>query len=119
MKDIIYIRNLKIDAIIGVVPWEREVKQTLHLDVEMAVDTSAAAVSDELADALDYAAVATRLSEVVGNSRFQLLEALAEQLVAVLQQEFAVSWLRLRIGKPGAVPAADEVGLIVERGTLR
>lgn len=117
MSDIVYIRNLRIDTIIGVYPWEREIRQTLCFDLEMGADISAAGQSDNVADALDYSAVARRLKEVVSGSQFQLLEALAEQLVSVLQQEFAVTWLRLRIGKPGAVPGADEVGLLIERGS--
>ncbi len=119
MKDIVYIRGLRVDTVIGVYDWEREVKQTLVLDLEMAADIGPAGRSDDVADALDYAAVASRLKAVVEESRCQLLETLAESLVEMLQREFSLSWLRLQIAKPGAVRDADEVGLIIERGSPR
>lgn len=116
MRDIVFIRQLKVDTVTGVYDWEREIKQTLVFNLEMAADIRPAGVSDRVEDALDYSAVATRIKDVVENSQYQLLEALAEKLVTTLQQEFNLSWLRLRVSKPGAVADAEDVGLLVERG---
>jgi dihydroneopterin aldolase len=115
--DTVFINNLKADGIIGIYDWERLVRQTLVLDLELATDTRLAAASDAIADTLDYGAIAERMVEVIENNELQLLEALAEQLATILLQEFTVPWVRLRLAKPGAVPAAREVAIQIERGT--
>ena len=113
--NIVYIRGLRAQAVIGVYEWERHIRQTLVLDLEMASDTAKAAETDRIAEALDYHAVAERLREFVGQSQFHLVETLAEQCAALVRKEFGVPWLRLTLHKPGAVPGAD-VGVIIERG---
>ena len=115
-RDIVYLHGLRVDAVIGVHEWEQQVRQTLSIDLEMACDTQIAAASDRLQDALDYAAVARRLGELAQANRRQLLEGLAETMADTLQREFAVPWLRLRLSKPGAVPACADVGVLIERG---
>ncbi len=114
--DIVYIHELEIETIIGVYGWEREVRQVVSLDLEMASDIQKAAASDNIAQALDYKRVAKRLIEYVGQSEFQLVETMAEQIAGIVMTEFAVPWLRLRLGKPGAVRGSREVGVIIERG---
>lgn len=114
--DIIFVRDLKIDTVIGVYDWERDIRQQLSFDLEMAADIGPAAASDNVADALDYSAVAARLTEFVRTSEFQLIEALAERCAQLVLKEFGVPWLRLRVVKPGAVAAAREVGVLIERG---
>lgn len=114
--DIVFIRDLKVQTVIGAFEWERRIRQTVVLDIEMAVDISRAAASDHLDDALDYKAVANRLTRFVGDSGFHLVEKLAESIATILQDEFAVSWLRLRVSKPGAVRGAQDVGVLIERG---
>ena len=114
--DIVFIRELRADTVIGVYDWEREVRQTMVLDLEMACDNRLAARADDISDALDYAAVSTRLLEFIENSQFQLIETLAEQVAAIVLEEFNVPWLRLRLYKPGAVAQARDVGVLIERG---
>jgi dihydroneopterin aldolase len=114
--DIVYIRELRADTIIGVYDWERTVRQSVLLDLELAADNRAAAAGDRIADALDYAAVSDRVLSFLEGSEFQLIETMAEQVAALLMAEFAVPWLRLRLAKPGAVARAREVGVIIERG---
>jgi dihydroneopterin aldolase len=114
--DIIFVRDLKIDTVIGVYEWERDIRQQLSFDLEMAVDIGPAAAGDDIAKALDYSAVAARLIEFVGTSEFQLIETVAEKCAQIVLQEFGVSWLRLRVMKPGAVLAARDVGVLIERG---
>jgi dihydroneopterin aldolase len=114
--DIIYLHDLRIDTVIGVFDWERRIRQTVILDLEMAADIRRAAASDDLADTLNYKAVAKRLIDFVGHSDFQLVETLAEQVAELVLKEFAVPWLRLRVNKHGAVRGARDVGVIIERG---
>ena len=114
--DIVYIRDLKIDAIIGVNDWEREVKQTVSLDLEMATDIRGAADSDDISDTIDYKAVAKRVIALVEGSEPLLVERMAERISDVVREEFGVTWLRLRVSKPGAVTGAADVGVVIERG---
>lgn len=118
-RDIVFVRGLRVDALIGVYAWERGLRQTLCIDLDMEHPIRAAGASDSLADALDYHAVCERVREVVQASSYQLIEALAEALAALLIGEFGVPWLRLRLVKPGAVPGAEEVGVLIERSTSR
>ena len=114
--DIVFLRQLQMDAVIGVHDWEREIRQPLVLDREMASDTRLAAQTDSITDALDYQAVAERITEYVRHSSFQLLETLAEACARIVLDEFGVPWLRLTINKPGAIGNAQTVGVIIERG---
>jgi len=115
--DIIYLNDLRIDTIIGIFDWERRVKQTVSIDVEMATDIRRAAQSDTIEDTLDYKAVAKRLIDFVAGSEFQLVETLAERVAQLLLEEFAIPWLRLRINKTGAIRGARDVGVLIERGS--
>ena len=114
--DIVYLKDLKIETVIGVYDWEREIKQTVILDLEMGFDIRQAARSDDLADTLNYKAVAKRLIDFVGQSDFQLVESLAERCAQIIRDEFNVAWVRLRLNKKGAVRGATDVGVIIERG---
>jgi|TARA_B110000977_G_C10808247_1_gene389203 dihydroneopterin aldolase len=114
--DIVYIRDLKIETTIGIYDWEREIKQTVSLDLEMAHDISRAAETDNIEDTLNYKAVAKRLIAFISGSEFLLVEAMAEQCASIVLQEFGVPWLRLRLSKPGAVRGSQDVGVIIERG---
>ena len=113
--DIIYLNDLRIDTIIGIFDWERRVKQTVSLDIEMATDISRAAASDDIADTLDYKAVAKRVIAFVEESQFQLVETLAERVTDIILNEFGVPWVRLRVNKQGAVRGARDVGVLIER----
>jgi len=114
--DIVYIRDLKVDTIIGIYDWEREVRQTVSLDLEMAFDISEAARTDNIEYTLNYKAVAKRLIGFIEGSEFLLVETMADQAAAIVRDEFGVSWLRLRLSKPGAVRGSRDVGVIIERG---
>jgi dihydroneopterin aldolase len=113
--DIIYLHDLRIDTIIGIYDWERRLRQTVILDIDMAADIRRAAASDSIDDTLNYKAVAKRLIAFVGDSEFQLVETLAERVAGIVLQEFQVSWVRVRVNKQGAVRGARDVGVIIER----
>ena len=114
--DRIFLRDLRIETIIGIYDWERETPQTVSIDLEMATDVARAAQSDDIADALDYKTIAKRLIAFVGESRFQLVETLAERIAAILREEFGVTWVRVSVNKGGAVRGASGVGVVIERG---
>lgn len=114
--DIVYIRELEIDTIIGIYDWERQVRQTVSLDLDMAFDISKAGASDNIEDTLDYKAVSKRLISFIENSDFFLIERMAEECAQIVLSEFDVPWLRLRLSKPRAVRGAKDVGVIIERG---
>ena len=114
--DVVYIRALQIETVIGIFDWEREIKQTVSLDLEMGWDNCPAAKSDAIEDALDYKTVAKTLIAFVEQSEFQLVEKLAESVADIVLNEFHVPWLRLRLGKPGALRGSTDVGVEIERG---
>lgn len=115
--DIVFIRGLKLDAVIGIYDWERNIRQPIILDLELGTDIRTAAASDKIADTLDYKAISKRLEAFVTGSSFQLVETLAEGCARILQEEFGVPWLRLRLNKKGALSLAEDVGVLIERGS--
>ncbi len=116
MTDIVFINDLRIETVIGIYDWERKIRQTVSLDLEMATDIARVAATDAIEDTLNYKAVAKRLIAFVGDSDFQLVETLAEKCAAIVLDEFDVSWLRLTLRKPGAVSSSRDVGVRIERG---
>lgn len=114
--DIVFIEQLRVDAVIGIYDWERRVRQPLELDIEMAFDNTRPAASDDIADTLNYKDVSKRLIAYVEASSFGLVETLAERCAAILREEFGVAWVRLKLSKPGAVRQARSVGVLIERG---
>lgn len=113
--DIVYLRDLEIECVIGIFEWERRIKQTVVLDLDMAADVKHAAASDRIEDTLDYKAVSKRVIEFVGASQFQLVETLAEKVAAIILGEFNVPWVRVRVNKRGAIRNAADVGVVIER----
>lgn len=114
--DIIFLRGLEIETIIGIYEWERELKQTVILDLEMATDIRPAAETDDIEDTVNYKAVAKRLIHFVENSDFYLVETLAEKITEIILKEFSVPWVKLTLNKKGAIRGASDVGIIIERG---
>jgi len=114
--DRVVIEQLQVFATIGVYEWEKQIKQKLLFDLEMAHDNRPAADSDDLRLALDYAAVAEAITAFAQTHQFELIETLAEQVAALLMTRFDIPWLRLKLSKPGAVVNAASVGVSIERG---
>jgi dihydroneopterin aldolase len=114
-RDIIFLSDLRVQTVIGIWDWERAIKQTVGIDLEMATDIRKAAASDSIKDTLDYKSVAKRIIEFVEQSSFQLVETMAEQIAGIIMDEFGVPWVKVRLSKPGAIRGSREVGILIER----
>ena len=113
--DKIFLRELEIDAVIGIWERERSVKQKVSVDLELAADARIAAKADSIEGTLNYKDVAKRIIDYVENSEFQLVESLAECVAKIVVKEFGVSWLSLSVAKPGAIEGSRTVGITIER----
>jgi dihydroneopterin aldolase len=114
--DVVRIRGLKVETIVGVHDWERRLPRPVVVDLELATDAARAAKSDQLQDAVDYHAVAQSVSACITGAQPQLIETLAQRVADHLMREFGVTWLKLELHKPGAVPGASDVSVAIERG---
>jgi 7,8-dihydroneopterin aldolase/epimerase/oxygenase len=113
--DRIFLRELRIETIIGFWEWERRIKQVVSIDLEIGTDARVAAACDAIAGTLNYEQLAKRLVEFVGESQFQMVEALATAVGKIAIQEFNAPWVKVSVAKPGAIPAARDVGIVIER----
>ena len=113
--DRIFLRGLTAECIIGFIDWERRVKQTVVIDLELPVDCARAAASDEVADTVDYKQIAKRVLAFIEASEFKLVETLAHRLALLLLEEFTLDWVRLSLNKPGAIRNSRDVGVTIER----
>jgi len=114
--DRIFLNELKIDTVIGIWEWERRIRQTVIVDLEMSADIAKAAKSDDVVDTLNYKSVAKRVQSFVAESSFQLVETLAERIAGIVRDEFDVAWVKVRVNKPGAIRGSKDVGILIERG---
>jgi len=115
--DTIFLHDLRVETVIGIWEWERKIRQTVAIDLDMSADIRKAAKTDSVDDTLNYKLVAKRVQQFVGESSFKLVETLAENIAGLILDEFDVSWVRVRVNKPGAIRGARDVGVLIERGT--
>ncbi len=113
--DRIFLRGLTAECIIGFIEWERRVKQTVVVDLELPVDCRRASISDDVADTVDYKSVAKRVLAYIEASEFKLVETLAHRLALLLLEEFGLEWVRICLNKPGAIRNSRDVGVVIER----
>ncbi len=113
--DRIFLRGLTAECIIGFIDWERRVKQTVVVDLELPVDCRRASVSDDVADTVDYKKVAKRVLAFMEASELKLVETLAHRLALLLLEEFGLEWVRVSLNKPGAIRNSRDVGVVIER----
>jgi 7,8-dihydroneopterin aldolase/epimerase/oxygenase len=113
--DRVFLRELAVECIIGFLDWERLVRQTVYVDVELPIDCRRAARTDEVADTLDYKRLAKRIIGFIEGSDFKLVETLAHRTALVVLQEFDVPWVRLTLNKRGAIRGSRDVGVTIER----
>jgi dihydroneopterin aldolase len=115
--DRIFLNALTTECIVGIWDWERQVKQTVVIDLEMAIDVRKAAATDHIDSTLDYKKVSKRILAFVGESQFQLVETLTEKIAELIIVEFNVSWAKVTLNKRGAIRSARDVGIVIERST--
>ena len=113
--DIIFLHDFKAKTLIGIYPWERKVRQTVRLDLEIALPTSKACQSDRIEDALDYALIIDRINHILAEHRFSLLEALAEHIAQTILYEFKSPWVKVTIAKLGIIRGVKRLGVCIER----
>jgi dihydroneopterin aldolase len=115
MGDVIFLRDLKTETIIGIYDWERKIRQTLSFDFEFPGDIRRAAKSDHIDDTLNYKSVAKRVLAFVETTEYQLIETLAEHVAQLILREFAIEWVKVTVSKPGAVRGSRDVGVTITR----
>ena len=115
MKDTIYIRDLRVETIIGIFGWEREVRQQISMDLVFEFDVSVPGKSDSIDDTLDYKKITKSLIAFIESSEYKLIEALGEGIVDHLKSKFGVKKVKLRLSKPGALSFSKDVGIMIER----
>lgn len=113
--DKIFLQEIYIDTVIGIYDWEREIKQTLRFDLAMDWDIRAAARSDAIEDTLDYDAISKTLVSFVEQSRYQLIETLADALATKLLAEFPIPKLTLTLTKPVSLYGQNYAKIVIER----
>ena len=113
--DIVFVQGLKVDTVIGIYDWERKIRQEIVLDIEMSSDIAAASKTDHIDQALNYKNVCKRIVSFVRESKFELVETLAEKICQLILNEFNVNWVKLKLNKGEAITGAEGVGVIIER----
>jgi dihydroneopterin aldolase len=113
--DKVYVKDLRINALIGIYEWERRIRQQIRIDLEMGWDNRIPAKSDAIEDTMNYKAAAKFVQAYVERSEFKLVETLAENIAKLLIKEFDLPWVKVTLGKPAAVTGSSEVGVIIER----
>jgi dihydroneopterin aldolase len=116
MMDTVFVKDLRFKTIVGIWDWERQMPQTVSIDLEMGWDVKPAAQSEDIKDALDYKKVSKRVEQFVTESKFQLVETAADSIAEMVMDEFSVPWIKVAIHKPYAVTKSKSVGVVVERG---
>jgi len=113
--DTIFLYDLRIETIVGIWEWERRIRQTVSIDLEMGADIAKAAATDSIEDTLNYKEVAKRVQQFVGDSKFQLVETMAEKIAEIILDEFDIPWVDVRVNKPGAIRGSRDVGVRIRR----
>lgn len=113
--DTVFLHELKVETIVGIWDWERKIRQTVSIDLEMGADIRRAAATDSIDDTLNYKAVAKQVQKLVADSEFQLVETMAEKIAELVLQEFEITWIQVRVSKPGAIRGAKDVGVLIRR----
>ena len=114
-SDTIFLHALEVETIVGIGDWERKIRQTVSIDLEMGADIRRAAATDSIGDTLNYKAVAKRVQQFVADAEFRLVETIAEKIAELVLQEFGIPWIRVRVSKPRAIRGAKDVGVLIYR----
>lgn len=113
--DCIFLHDLRVETIVGIWEWERKIHQTVSIDLKVGADIRRAAATDEIEDTLNYKLLAKRVQQFVAESRFRLVETMAEKIAEIVLSEFDTPWIEVRVNKPGAIRGARDVGIRIRR----
>lgn len=113
--DIIFLRDLRVDTLIGVYEWEKRVPQTLQIDLDIAVPDNLAAQTDDIKDALNYADAVRDIQRALASRHFNLIETLAETIAQMLLNDFKTPWVKVSVAKLNAIRGSKMVGISIER----
>lgn len=114
--DILFLKDFRLELIIGIYEWERKVPQPVLLDLEIGLSDCRACETDRVADTIDYGQVATRIQETAAALRPMLVEALAEHIAQLIRREFGAPWVRVSVTKLAIVRGVRALGVVIERG---
>jgi len=117
--DIIFLHGIEANCVVGVWEWEKQITQKIIVDIDVSADIAASAATDELEDTLNYKALAESVIDMLEKSRFQLIETMAEEVAKLVMKDFSVTWTKVRINKGGAVKNVRNVGVEVQRGSVK
>ena len=117
--DRIFIHNIEVKTTIGVWEWERKIKQTVLIDLEIGTDIHRASKTDDIEDTVNYKTVVKHIEKFVAGSSFQLVETMAEKISEIIHTEYEVPWVEVKVNKPGAISIAQDVGVIIRRDRKR
>ncbi len=113
--DKVIVKQLELQTIIGLFPWEREVRQRVLVDIEMAVDVVKASQTDDLEFVVNYAEVCERVAALADEGKFKLLETFVERIAEMVLRDFDVSWIKVAVNKTDVIPQVGSVGVQIER----
>jgi dihydroneopterin aldolase len=113
--DTIFLYDLRVDTVVGIWDWERKIRQTVSIDLQMGADIRRAAATDDIENTLNYKLVAKRVQQFVEDADFQLVETMAEKIATLVLDEFDMPWIEVRVSKPGAIRNAKNVGVLIRR----
>ena len=113
--DVILIRDLRVEALIGIHKRERHVVQTLSIDLDIGIPGTAVFSSDKVADTIDYEQVTLRIKALAASGHFRLVETFAERIATLLIGDFGAPWVKVSAAKIGILPNVKFVGVSIER----
>lgn len=113
--DAILIRDLRVEALIGIHKRERHVAQTVSIDLDIGLPGTAVFASDKVADTIDYEQVALKIRALAGSGHFRLVETLAERIARLLLDDCGAPWVKVNVAKIGILANAKFVGVAIER----
>jgi dihydroneopterin aldolase len=113
--DLIFIREFRVDAWVGIYEWEKQRAQTLEMEIDIGIPGNAVGRTDNIHDTVHYGEVVERIQKELAQKKFKLLEALAEHVCTIITQDFKAPWVRLSVAKLGHVRNVRKVGVTLER----